>query len=37
MGLLCFNHMCFVADIVDEVLLGEDLWLCDSSGPADII
>ena len=28
---------CVLADIVDEVLLGEDLLLCDSSGPADII
>ena len=24
-GPLCFNHMCVVADIVDEVLIGEDL------------
>ena len=37
MGLLCFDHMCVVADIVDEVLLGEDLFLCDPSGPANII
>ena len=37
MGSLCFDHMCVVADIVDEVLLGEDLLLCDPSGPADII
>ena len=37
MGSLCFDHMCVVADIVDEVLLGEDLLLCDTSGPADII
>ena len=29
--------MCVVADIVNEVLLGEDLLLCDASGPADII
>ena len=37
MGSLCFDHMCVVADIVDEVLLGEDLLLCDASGPMDII
>ena len=37
MGPLCFDHMCVVADILDEVLLGEDLLLCDPSGPADII
>ena len=37
MGSLCFDHMCVVADIVDEVLLGEDLLLCDASGPTDII
>ena len=37
MGPLCFNHMCVVADVVDEVLLGEDLFLYDSSGPADSI
>ena len=36
MGLFCFDHMCVVADIVDEVLLGEDLLLCDSSSPAKI-
>ena len=37
MGRLCFDHMCLVADILDAVLLGEDLLLCDPSGPADII
>ena len=37
MGSLCFDHMCVVADIADEVLLGEDLLPCDPSGPADII
>ena len=37
MGPLCFNHICVVADIIDEVLLGKDLLLCDSSGHADII
>ena len=37
MGPLCFEHECTVSDIVDEVLLGEDLMLCDPSGPADII
>ena len=37
MGHLCFDHVCVVADIVDELLLGEDLLLCDSSGTADII
>ena len=37
MGHLCFNHMCVVVDIVDEVLLGEDPLLCDSPGPANII
>ena len=37
MGSLCFDHMCVVSDIVNEVLLGEDLLLCDTSGPADII
>ena len=37
MGPLCFDYMCVVADIVDEVLLEEDLLLCDSSGPANII
>ena len=26
-----------VSDIVDEFLLGEDLMICDPSGPADII
>ena len=26
-----------MSDIVDEILLGEDLMLCDPSGPADII
>ena len=31
------DHMHVVADIVDEVLLGEDLLLCDSSDPTDII
>ena len=31
MGPLCFDHMCVVVDIVDEVLLGEDVLLCDSS------
>ena len=36
-GPLCFDHACIVADMVDEVLLGEDLLLCDSSGPANII
>ena len=34
---LCFEHECVVCDIVDEFLLGEDLMLCDPSGPADII
>ena len=37
MGPLCFDHMCVVADTVDEVLFGEDLLLCYSSGPANII
>ena len=37
MGSLCFDHMCVVAAIVGEVLLGEDLLLCDASGPTDII
>ena len=37
MGPLCFEHECTVSDIVDEFLLGEDLMLCDPSGPADII
>ena len=37
MGLLCFDYIHVVADILDEVLLGEDLLLCDPSGPADII
>ena len=37
MGPLCFNHMCIVADILDQVLLGEDPLLCNSSGSADII
>ena len=37
MGPLCFDHMCVVADIVYEVLLGEDLLSCDFSGPTDII
>ena len=37
MGPLCFDHMCVVADIVDEVMLGDDLLLCKSSGPANII
>ena len=37
MGPLCFEHECAVSDIVDEFLLGEDLMLCDPSGPADII
>ena len=32
-----FSITCVVADIVDEVLLGEDLLLCDSSGSANII
>ena len=34
---LCFDYMCVLADIGDEVLLEEDLLLCDPSGPADII
>ena len=34
---LCFEHKCTMSDIVDEFLLGEDLMLCDPSGPADII
>ena len=29
--------ICVMADMVDEVLLGEDHLLCDSSDPADII
>ena len=37
MGPLCFEHECTLSDIVDEFLLGEDLMLCDRSGPADII
>ena len=37
MGPLCFYDMCNVEDIEDEVLLGEDLLLCDSSAPADSI
>ena len=37
MGPLCFEHECTVSDIVDEFLFGEDLMLCDPSGPADII
>ena len=37
MGPLCFEHECVMSDIVDEFLLGEDLMLCDPSGPADII
>ena len=37
MGPLCLDHMCFVADVVNGVLLGEDLLLCDSSAPPDII
>ena len=37
MGSLCFDHICVVADIVDEVLLGKDLLLCNPSGPDDII
>ena len=37
MGPLCFEHLCVVMDLVDEVLLGDDLLLCDSSGPANII
>ena len=36
-GPLCFEHECVVSDIVDELLRGEDLMLCDPSGPADII
>ena len=36
-GALWFDHMCVVVDIVDEVLLMEDLFICDSSGPTDII
>ena len=36
MGPLCFAHECLVSDTVDEFLLGEDLMLCDTSGPADI-
>ena len=36
-GPLCFEHECVVSGIVDEFLLGEDLMLCDPSGPADII
>ena len=34
---LCFNQMCVVVDIVDEVLLGEELSLCHSSGTANSI
>ena len=34
---LCFEHEYVVSDIVDEFLLGQDLMLCDPSGPADII
>ena len=37
MGSLCFSHIHVVADIMDEVLLGDDLLLCDSCGLADII
>ena len=37
MGPLCFDHICLVADIVNEVLLKEDLLLCASSGPTNII
>ena len=37
MGPLCFDHICVVTDIIDEVLLWEDLLLYDSSGSADII
>ena len=37
MGPLCFEHECTMSDIVDEFLLGEDLMLCNPSGPADII
>ena len=37
MGSLCFDHMCVVADTVDEVLPGKDLLLCDPSDSADII
>ena len=37
MGPLCFEHECIVSDIVDKFLHGEDLMLCDPSGPADII
>ena len=36
MGPLCFEHECTVSDIVDEILLGEDLMLCDPSGLANI-
>ena len=34
---LCFKHECVLFNIVDEFLLGEELMLCDPSGPADII
>ena len=37
MGPLCFKEMCVVTDTMDDVLLGEDILLCDSSGHADII
>ena len=37
MGPLHFDHMCVVADIVDKVLLGEDLLLCDPSFPDSVI
>ena len=37
MGPLCFRHECVVSYIVNKFSLGEDLMLCDPSGPADII
>ena len=37
MGPLYFDHMCFVPDTVDDVLLGEDLLIFESSVPADMI
>ena len=37
MGPLHFDDMCVVANVVDEILLGEDLLLCDSSGHANIV
>ena len=34
MGPLYYDHMCVLADIVDEVQLGEDLLLCENDTSA---